>query len=97
MCDYVKLNKCTITKEICPYVYWCDRKQIWKNSKNMPQDCTVKLNFETPSSQYRVREERKGSLFVDIEGYTYEIKNPFDYIPKYVSVEKTEFGWQIKE
>lgn len=98
MCEYVKQNKCSITNEVCPWMYYCSRHQTWKVSKNMPKECNVKANFEVPKGYYRVREERKGYLYVDIDGCTYKIKNPFDGVPLYVKATKLKSGeWRLRK
>lgn len=97
MCEYVVLNKCSLTNNICPFMYFCDKKNIWKPSANMPTNCGVKARAEAPKGYYRVREERKGYLYVDIDNQTYKIKNPFDDIPRYVKAFKTKDGWRLKK
>lgn len=92
MCEFLRQNKCDITKKICPYTYFCDRLKIWKPSKNMPEDCKVKLRNAVPSGYSLVRFERKGFLYIDIDGQTRVIKNPFDYVPKYVRVVTNKVG-----
>ena len=32
MCSYIRENKCAITTEVCPYVYYCDKIQAFKPS-----------------------------------------------------------------
>lgn len=98
MCKYLKINKCLINNSSCPYVYFCRKLGIWKESKNMPNKCKIKENFEIPDGYYLVRMERKGYLYVDILDQTYKILNPFDHIPKYVKAKKNRKGeWRIRE
>ena len=97
MCGYANLNKCLITKEVCPYMYFCDRLQIWKPSKAMPEECPVKERFETPKGSYRVIQERKGILYIDVNHSIVKIENPFDYVPKFVKMRKTKKGWKVRE
>lgn len=97
MCEYVKQNQCSLTNEVCPFVYWCDRLQIWKPSKAMPEICNIKKSHEVPKGYYTVRQERKGYLYVDIDNITYKLENPFDYIPEFVKVSKTKSGLKIKK
>lgn len=97
MCEYVKQNQCSLTNDICPFVYWCDRLHIWKPSKAMPEICNVKKSHEVPKGYYRVRQERKGYLYVDIDEITYKFKNIFDDVPEYVKVTKTKNGWKLKK
>ena len=97
MCNYTNGNNCLITGEICPFVYWCPRRYIWKPSKNMPENCGVKERYEAPKGQYRVCDERKGMLYIDIDKNIIMLENPFDYIPKYVKLSKTKNGWKIRK
>lgn len=50
----------------------------------MPQKCKVADKAEVPKGYYKVREERKGYLYVDINDRTYKILNPFDDVPLFV-------------
>lgn len=97
MCSYVNENKCSINGEICPFVYFCTNVQAYKPLKSMPAKCNVALIAEIPQGYYRVREERKGYLYVDIGDCTYKIANPFDEVPLYVKATKTKTGWKLKK
>lgn len=98
MCKYCNQNKCSITNSVCPYVYFCNKKQLWVPLKSMPQDCKVKINIEIPKGYYKVRMERKGYLYVDIGDITYKILNPFDDIPLYVKATKLRDGsWKLRK
>ena len=41
MCEYVKGNQCLVTKEVCPFVYWCDKIHSYKPSSSMPENCKI--------------------------------------------------------
>lgn len=98
MCEYVKDDICEITASQCPYIYWCNKINGWKANTAMPSNCKIKLNIEVPKGYYRVREERKGYLYVDIDNQSIKIKNPFIDIPLYVKVSKTKNGeYRIKK
>jgi len=98
MCKYVNKNICTISKEICPFVYYCNKVQDWKPLKSMPEKCNIIINAEVPKGYYRVRMERKGYLYIDIKGQTYKILNPFDDIPLYVKAVKLKSGkWKLRK
>lgn len=92
MCEYVKENKCSITSQICPYMYYCDKIQSYRASNYMPTNCKVKKNIAIPNGYCRVRQERKGYLYIEYGDFVIKVKNPFDYRPLYVKVEKTESG-----
>lgn len=97
MCEYVIKNQCTLTNENCPFVYFCHKSNSWLPNKAMPKNCNVKLNAEVPIGYYRIREERKGYLYVDIDDHTYKILNPFKDVPLYVKATKTKNGWKLKK
>lgn len=98
MCEYVKENKCSITSQICPYMYYCDRIQSYRASNYMPTDCKVKQNLPIPNGYYKVRQVRKDYLYIDYKDITIKVKNPFDYIPLYVKVRKNKDGeYKLRE
>ena len=49
-----------------------------------------------PKGKNKVRFELRGILYVDIDEFTYEIKNPYDYVPQFVEVVKVENKYYIK-
>lgn len=61
----------------------------------MPTNCKVKMAKEAPKGYYKVREERKGYLYVDINDMTVKILNPFDEVPTYVKISKSKSGQYI--
>ena len=95
MCSYTRENKCAITTEVCPYVYYCDKIQAFKPSPSMPKDCKIKRVAEIPKGYCRVRGERKGWLYIDVKEETIKVKNPFDCVPLYVKVVKTKTGIKL--
>lgn len=98
MCQYVKVNKCSITEENCPFMYFCNKANDWRPMKSMPKQCKVQDSIELPRGWSKVRMQRKGYLYIDIKGQTIKIQNPFDYIPIMVKISKLKNGeWKIKE
>lgn len=97
MCEYIKNNNyCSINNQICPYMYFCNIKQIWKPLKTMPTNCKMKQKIEVPKGFVLVRDERKGYLYLDVDKQTIMLRNPFDYVPQFVKLTKTKDGWKIK-
>lgn len=93
MCKYVvNANQCSISKEICPYMYFCTKENLWRENRNMPSHCKVQDKMEVPEGYYRVREERKGYLYVDIDNQTYKVLNPFKDIPQFVKATISKSG-----
>jgi hypothetical protein len=41
--------------------------------------------------------ERKGYLYIIVDGVTLKLKNPFDIIPDYVKLYKSKGEWKIKK
>lgn len=83
--------------ENCPYVYFCNKKNCWREVATAPKVCKLAIKMELPKGAYLVKEERKGFLFVDVDNQTIKIKNPFDYTPKYVRLVKNKAGYRIKK
>lgn len=100
MCNYVNIEegKCKITKNICPYLYFCNKTKSYKPNAFMPSNCKIKQNFEVPNGCYKVCFERKGKLYVSIDGHIEIIPNPFDTVPLYVKATKLKTGkWRLKK
>ena len=100
MCNYVDLSKgkCKISLENCPYLYFCNKKMAYKESKAMPEDCPIKKRHEMPKGYNKVVFERHGDLYIEVDNYTVIIKNPFNYVPEYVKLSKNKQGkWYIKK
>lgn len=98
MCNYLKENLCKINETICPFVYFCNKKQKWIELSSMPANCKVKEKVSVPEGYYKVRMERKGYLYIDIEDKTYKILNPFQEVPLYVKAIKLKNGkWRLKK
>lgn len=100
MCNYVNIEdgKCKITKDICPYLYFCNKIKSYKPNASMPSNCKIKQNFEVPNGYYKVCFERKGKLYVSIDGHIEIIPNPFDTVPLYVKATKLKTGkWRLKK
>lgn len=92
MCSYVQENKCKITNEICPYVLYCNKLHIYKPSRNMPAKCSIADNKEIPKGYCKVIQERKGFLYIDVNGNGIKVENPFNHVPLYVKVRKLKNG-----
>lgn len=92
MCNYARENKCAITEEYCPYVYFCTKRNIWKMSSNAPEKCRIKEQYEIPKGYYKVQFERKGKLYVVVGDQTIPIANPYDYVPVFVKLRKNKEG-----
>lgn len=98
MCKYVRENKCSITEDNCPFMYFCTKINSWKPLNSMPENCMVKERFEVPKGYYKVRMERKGFLYIDIDNQTIKVPNPFEEIPLYVKAYKLRNGqWRLKK
>lgn len=98
MCEYVRGNQCRVTQATCPYMYFCEKIQGFKPSTSMPADCKVKQKAETPKGYCRVRDERKGWLYIDYNDITVKVKNPFDHVPLYVRIKVLKSGeYKLRE
>lgn len=97
MCEYLRLNKCSISNDLCPFVYFCEKQHMWKENKNIPKDCKVKERVSIPEGFCKVKMERKGFLYVDLGDSTVKLVNPFENVPQYVKVRKYKNKWKIIE
>ena len=99
MCKYiVDKNICSILKQNCPYVFFCTKVNEWRELKTMPKNCKIKNQAETPQGYYKVCFEKRGNLYVDMNGHIEIIPNPFDEIPLYVKATKLKNGnWKLKK
>lgn len=98
MCKYLKLETatCDITKEHCPFTYFCNRtmKYVFSNSDS----CKVIKNMAIPKGFYEVKFQRHDNLYVEIDGFIEIIENSLDFVPGYVKLNKTKAGkWRIKD
>ena len=98
MCNFRVDNSCQITQSVCPWVYWCDKVQAWKELSKKPKVCNVQPNLEElPKGTYYVKFERNGYLYVSVEGGLEKIKNIFNYQPLTVQLYKYKGEWKIKK
>lgn len=98
MCEYVDTNICQITNSICPWRYLCPDTGKWRDNRYMPADCKVKRQAAVPDGYCRVREERKGWLYIDLGNETIRVKSSFDHTPLYVRVKKLKSGeYKLRE
>lgn len=99
MCIYIENEKeCTILKKQCPYVYFCNKIKKWKEMNTMPANCKVKQKEIIPSGYYKVCFEKRGNLYIDINGHIEIVPNPFNIVPLYVKATKLKSGkWRLKE
>lgn len=97
MCKYAKNGRCSVLDDVCPFMYFCEKRQTWRALTSMPTQCNVAKKRELPKGCYVVKEERKGFLYVDLGESTIKLPNPFDYTPEYVKLSKTKSGYKIKK
>lgn len=100
MCEYanIKNGQCNIAKGVCPYLYFCNKQQIYKENSAMPSNCKVKQDAELPKGYNRVCFERHGNLYVSMNGVVEIMQNPYDFVPMCVKVVKLKNGeWKIKD
>lgn len=98
MCDNRIENKCLITNSVCPWVYWCDKIQVWKELSKAPKNCPIKSEAPMPKGYYKVEFERKGYLYILIDDQLIKLVNPYnDKIPKMVKLYKSKNVWKIRK
>lgn len=97
MCNYREENKCKIENNICPWVYWCDKINGWKELEKAPKQCNLINSLPAPKGSYKVVFERHGYLYVQIDNQVIKLKNIFDYVPQFVKVSKYKGNYKIKK
>lgn len=97
MCNYRDENMCNITHSVCPWVYWCDKVNIWKELSKKPSKCKVVNETSLPDGYYKVEFERKGYLYINVDRQIVKIKNVFDYTPNMVKLYQDKNEWKIRK
>ena len=102
MCEYVNGNKCKLTKESCPFMYFCNKTLTWKESNTTSKNCKIKEDSvnKPPKGTYKIVFERKGNLYIDVNNEIKVVKNPYskDEIPEFVKLQKDKLGkWFVKK
>lgn len=100
MCEYsdIKNGQCEIIKDICPYLYFCNKKQTYKENLAMPTNCKIKQNVLIPKGYYKVCFERRGKLYIQVGDFVEIVPNPYDFVPVFVKMNKLKSGiWKIRE
>ena len=97
MCNYVNENKCKITGDICPYMYYCEKIRAFRASSAMPKECKIVVRKDVPKGYSIVRDERNGYLYVDYGEITIKLKNPYSIVPNYVKIRRDGTDFKIVE
>ena len=95
MCQYRKENNCTVNNEICPWVYWCDKVNAWKELSKKPKECPIAKNVTQKKGMHKVEFARGKYLYVTIENQTFKLLNPFSYVPNEVKIKKYRGEWKV--
>lgn len=97
MCDYVNTNKCTITGDCCPYIYWCDKINNWRELKSKPKVCQIEARVpkSAPNGYCRVLFSKHGNLYVDRGDEAVIVKNTLDHTPEFVMLKRVGDKWEI--
>lgn len=94
MCEYCEKGSyygvctCTKSQDMCPFMRRCSMEHEWLSLNGM-NTCTLRKperSIELKENEYRVRFEKDGDLYIEIEDYVIQKKNPFDYIPEKVEM-----------
>lgn len=82
--------------KICPFVRWCNNSECWKPLDSQ-ENCRLRSKFEIPQGASRVRFEKKGNLYIEVENSVIVLKNPFTFVPKYVTLYKSKDKYIINK
>ena len=98
MCEYCEIGSyfgfCTCIKshEACPFMRRCNVEHKWLPIDSMDV-CRLRQperSIELKENEYKVRFEKDGDLYIEIEDYVIQKKNPFDYIPDKVEMVRVD-------
>lgn len=95
--SYADFPRCTLTGEVCPYMYRCTTQFTWIPLASM-HSCKIKEqdNVNIPEGAYKVRFQKNGFLYVEYKNGVVTI--PYDKsAPDYVFLEEIDGVIKIKE
>lgn len=102
MCHYIKIKNimelplCSLDGKICPYVIRCNSEKKWNKIPEM-NNCHIRIGHDNKHGN-KVRFEKQGLLYIEIEDKVITLDNPFDFVPTHVNLVKTKKGqYQIKK
>lgn len=93
---------CTITNEMCPFQYRCNKINNWCNVDNITRKCTICRNEDDKEymeqGKYKVLYEKRGKLYIELDYNTsITTPNPFGSdIPKGVDLIKVKDEYYVK-
>lgn len=101
--DYGGYCTCERQGDVCPLVRRCDVNHIWKPLDSM-EHCTRRIsapvkttNIQLEEDEYRVLYVQKGKLYIDYNGSTLRMANPYDYEPLKIRLVKVDNELAIQE
>lgn len=71
---------------VCPFVYWCENAQDWKPIRNTQETCLLRTKINKPDNASVVRFIKKGKLYIEYKDGVVVLDNPFNFVPKYVTL-----------
>ena len=93
---YNSYCSCNKSNEICPFTRRCSTRMAHVPLASM-NNCQLRKEEEMiPTNTNKVRFEKRGKLFIEVENFVIELDNPYDYIPQYVELIKQKGEYFIK-
>lgn len=88
---------CRIMKDTCPLVRYCDKVNKLINN-DFYENCRYYImeNGKVKKGFSRVRFEKHGKLYVEVENTVVTFDNPYDEVPKEVEIIKVNNTYYIK-
>ena len=80
--------------KICPFVRWCNNANCWKPLQSQ-EICSLRTEYKIPDGSFKVRFEKKGELYIETNESVVVLKNPFNFVPKYVALIQENDGYII--
>lgn len=91
---YKELIYCKRTSNMCGYSRMCSK--LNKVMPNRMEVCTLAQLKNIPTDSNRVRFEKRGKLYIEVENTVIALSNPYDHVPDYVYVVAVGGEWYLK-
>lgn len=95
--DYFGTCKCVKENSICPFMRRCNVEKRWLPLNTM-EGCRIRTEVEKVDmvdGKYHVIFEKRGQLYVDVEGMVVVANNPFDATPEKVDVTQVDGKYYV--
>lgn len=102
---YSEFCECGATNEICMMMRRCTTRKMWVPIEYMDK-CSLRFAdtkkeeeevVDLKNGEYKVEYIQNNKLYINVDGFLYRLRNPYDYEPKKVSLVMVDGEMYIKE